>query len=78
MRKLILVTVVLVAVANGQTQIKVPRQRAVLRQSSLPKELQSGLSAAFGQDSLVYSTQASRDGFDITNLRQKLNIHFKV
>jgi hypothetical protein len=72
----IVVAVFVVAAAPAPTQAKLPVQRAVFGPSSLPTELQSGLSAVLGQDASAYHTQALGDSFDAPNPRQKLNIHF--
>ena len=72
------VVVVLAATvaAAAHAQTSMPVQRSVLRHSSLPTELQSGLSAVLGRDASAYRAQAVRDGFDATNPRQKLTVHF--
>jgi hypothetical protein len=71
-------TIVLAAavVTAAHAQTGVPIRRAASRQPNLPMELQFSLSAALGQDAIIYHAQASGDGFNALNARQKLAFHF--
>jgi hypothetical protein len=78
-RELSLAALVVVAVAftiRAHAQTTAPLRQAVLRPSNFPTDLQSGLSAALGQDLSTYHAQSVGDGFDAANPRQKLKVHF--
>ena len=71
----IALTLAVAAASYAQTPTSIPRQR-FLRQSKLSPELQSGLSAALGQDASAYHARRVGDGFDAANPRQTLAVHF--